>query len=479
MLKRFLPLAALAALLSACGSGGSTAPVQTPAQSAIVITSDTQSRIDDLITGQMTHQQVPGVSVVVSANGVPILEKGYGLANRETGVSANAQTIYRIGSVTKQFTAAGVMLLIQDGKLTLDQRIAQYFPTAPANWKDITIRQLLQHTSGMQRDFQAPLASIYDPNHNYTPDEIISLFGRIPMASAPGQMYSYSNTGYYVLGLLIERVSGLSYFDFLQNRIFKPLDMSTASLISTLPAPGALAAGYELDDGKLTRADTLFPGDDGGQGGLQMSAPDLAKWDAALYTGHILSQSSREQLWTPTVLNDGNTEQYGLGWVLDSVNGHPFVWHNGKESGYRSQFERHTAEGLTVIVLCNLGDCGPEKIAAGVVALINPALDWKIVADPQPQIGALARGALEDVAAGTLNPQRYTAEEAARLADGVFAAYVAGAGAFGAIEQFGFVDSRLVSGVLTYRYLIKSHKDSALLYLQVDASGKISTLYFG
>lgn len=478
MIKQCITAAALATVLCACGSNEQSMPPPQVKAATTVISSTTAADIDSYVQDQMNRQHIPGLTLLVASNGTPILQKGYGLANVEQHQAAGADTIYHIGSVTKQFAAAGIMLLVQDGKLSLDQHIAQLFPTAPASWKDITVRQLLHHTAGFPRDYQDALASVYDPQHDYTLDELVSLMGTIPLAAPPGQVHSYSNLGYFLVGLVIEKVSGRSYFDFLQQRIFTPLGMRTAALVTAPSTPGTEASGYDWDNGWLPD-NTLLPGDDGAEGGLRMSAPDLAKWDAALYGERILSRQSRDAMWAPAILNDGSTVTYGTGWELDSINHHPYVWHNGHTQGFHTQFERHYLEGLTVIVLSNLGDALPERIAAGIVARINPALAWQTVPDPQPQVGALARSLIDDVLANTFHPQRYTGEEAARLAGGAFATYAGAAAGFGPLERFGLVDSTSNNGVTTYRYLLKSHTDSALLLLQLDATGKVSAMYFG
>jgi CubicO group peptidase (beta-lactamase class C family) len=318
------------------------------------------------------------------------------------------------------------------------------------------------------------LTSQYDPSRRYTLDERVALLGQIALESTPGAVENYSNTGYYLLGLLIERVSGQSYFDFLQSRIFLPLGMRSAGLVTTTPPD--MAAGYLWDDGKLLRADMLFATEEGGYGGLQMTASDLAKWDAALDTEQYLSKRSRDLMWTPAVLNDGSTAPYGFGWALDSINGHPFVWHNGQVPGFHSQYERHTSDGLSVIVLTNQTDGAPEKIAAAITAMVNPALDWQIVADPRPQVGALARGVVDDIVAGTFHAERYTAAAAADLNAGLYQAYIEAARGAGAVEQVGLIDSSVVDGVSSYRYRVKTRYDAVMMVFQLDANGRISLL---
>ncbi|HJU99327.1 MAG TPA: serine hydrolase domain-containing protein [Burkholderiaceae bacterium] len=477
MIKQCLNAAILATALCACGANEqSTTPPDVTAAST-VIGSATLAGIDSYVQAQMSKQRIPGLTLLVASNGTPILQKGYGLANIERQQAATPDTIYHIGSITKQFAAAGIMLLVQDGKLSLDQQIAPLFPTAPASWNGITVRQLLQHTAGFPRDFQQQLAPLYDPQHHYTLDELISLMGTIPLDAPPGAVHSYSNMGYFMAGMVIEKVSGQPYFDFLQRRIFRPLGMNTAALVTAPSTPGTEASGYLWDNGWQPE-NALFPGDDDAAGGLRMSAPDLARWDAALYGERILTRQSREFMWAPAVLNDGSTVQYGMGWVPGTINGHPYIWHNGQVQGFHTQFERHYREGLTVIVLTNQGEALPERISAGIVARINPALAWQTVPDPRPQVGMLARSLVDDVINHSFHPERYTATEAARLAGGAFDAYASMAASFGALEQFGLVDSRSDNGVTTYRYLLKSHDDSALLLLQLDAGGKVGAMYF-
>lgn len=368
MLKRILPLAALTAFLSGCGGGGNAAaPSDT-------LRADTVARVDDFISTQMREQHIPGLSLLINHNGKTVLVKGYGMADMATAMPVHAQTIFRIGSVSKQFAAAAVMLLVQDGRLNLDQRFAHYFPVAPPAWQDITIRQLLHHTAGLQRDFQDYLASIYDPNHNYTADELVQLMGAIPMQSTPGSAYSYSNMGYYLIGMLIERVSGQPYAEFMRDRMFAPLDMGSAALLSAPAIPGLTASGYDWRNNSWVRGDTIDPGDDGADGGLRMSVTDLGKWDLALNSDRILSNQSRAELWTSAKLNNGNSEPYGLGWVLDSVNQLPIYWHNGQVNGFHSQYVRVPTEGWSVIVLTNLSDAQAERISFAVASMLDPKL---------------------------------------------------------------------------------------------------------
>lgn len=370
MFKSIFPLAALTAFLTGCGGGSDTRSDST----SDALPKDTAARIDDYIGTQMREQHIPGLSLLINHDGRTVLVKGYGMADIATAMPVHANTIFRIGSVSKQFAAAAVLLLAQDGKLTLDQRFARYFPLAPAAWQDITIRQLLHHTAGLQRDFQDDLAPVYDPGHNYSADELVQLMGAIPMQSAPGSDYRYSNMGYYLIGLLIERVSGQPFADFMRARMFAPLEMYSAALLSAPAMPGLTASGYDWRDNSWVRGDTIYPGDDGAEGGLRMSVADLGKWDLALNTDRLLTAQSRAELWTSARLNNGSSEPYGLGWVLDSVNQLPVHWHNGQIGGFHAQYARAPSKGWSVIVLTNLSDAQAERISFAVVGMLDPQL---------------------------------------------------------------------------------------------------------
>ena len=204
------------------------------------------NRVDDYVQAEMKAQQIPGLSVAVIKNGQIILAKGYGFANLEHQVPVKPETIFQSGSMGKQFTATAVMMLMEDGKLTIDDKISKYFPDSPEVWRNITIRHLLTHTSGMT-DYPPG----FDFRRDYTEDELYERAKAIPLAFQPGEKWSYSNLGYVMLGILIHKVSGKFYGDFLQDRVFKPLDMSTARVINEADIIPNRSSGYRLDKGQL------------------------------------------------------------------------------------------------------------------------------------------------------------------------------------------------------------------------------------
>ncbi|HEU4833208.1 MAG TPA: serine hydrolase domain-containing protein, partial [Pyrinomonadaceae bacterium] len=273
----------------------------------------------------MLAHQIPGVSLAVLRRGKIILLKSYGLANVEHQVPVKPATIFQSGSMGKQFTAAAVMMLVQENKLSLDDKISKHFPDSPPAWKDITVWNLLTHTSGLG-DYPPEV----DLRRDYTEEQLFELFKKAPLDFAAGSNWNYSNVGYVILGMLIRKVTGKYYGDFLQERIFKPLRMTTARVISEADIVPNRAAGYLLVNGHLKNQAWVSPSTNStADGSLYFSILDLAKWDAALYSDQLLTRSTRERIWTPAKLTDGTTKDYGFGWHLGSLHGRRLAFHGG------------------------------------------------------------------------------------------------------------------------------------------------------
>jgi CubicO group peptidase (beta-lactamase class C family) len=262
------------------------------------------------------------------------------------------------------------MMLVEEGKLSLDDKLIKFFPDGPEAWRNITVRHLLTHTSGM-----GDYPDDFDLRRDYTEDEMVQRIKAIPLAFQPGEKWSYSNLAYVTLGVLIHKVSGKFYGDFLQERVFKPLGMSTARVISEADIVPNRAAGYRLVNGELKNQNWVSPTlNTTADGALYLTVYDMAKWDAALYTDKLLKRSSLEQMWTPVKLNDGKTFPYGFGWALGNVHGHRLIEHGGSWQGFKSQISRYVDDKLTVVVFANQARANPAKLAHGVAAIYNPEL---------------------------------------------------------------------------------------------------------
>jgi CubicO group peptidase (beta-lactamase class C family) len=269
--------------------------------------------------------------------------------------------------VGKQFTATAIMMLVEEGKVGLDDPLTKYFQDAPAGWKDVTVRELLSHTAGFT-DYPEK----FDFRKDWTEDELLKMVEGIPLAYAPGTKWAYSNLGYLTLGILIHRVTGEFYGDFLQQRIFKPLDMETTRIISETDIIQNRAAGYRLVKGELENQEWVAPMvNTTADGSLYFTILDLAKWDAALYGDRLLKRSGLDVMRTPAKLKSGqpNKEGYGFGWFIETRKGHRVIQHDGAWRGFKSAIDRYVNDQLTVVVLANLAEAKPDEIAAHVAEM--------------------------------------------------------------------------------------------------------------
>jgi CubicO group peptidase (beta-lactamase class C family) len=333
--------------------------------------------IDAYVEAQRQAQHVPGLSIAVVRDGHVIKAQGYGLSNVELDVPASAKTIYQSGSVGKQFAATAVMMLVEEGKLSLDDRISRFLPDVPPSWQDITVRHLLSHTSGIPEYTEK-----VDLRKDYTEDELYRFAASAPLDFAPGEKWSYSNAGYVLVGIIIRKVTGRFYGDVLHDRIFAPLGMDTARVISEADIVPNRSAGYRLVDGALKNQEWVAPMlNTTADGALYLSVLDMAKWDAALYTERLLKQSSLRTMWTPARLNDGQPAggydegmSYGFGWALGTQAGHKKIEHGGSWQGFKTHIARYVDDRLTVIVMANLAEAKPGIIAHGIAGVVEPAL---------------------------------------------------------------------------------------------------------
>ena len=348
MRRKLTPLFALVLLLIA------TIPVQA-------------DKIDDYVKAVMQKQHIPGLSLAVIKDGKLIKVEGYGLANVELNVPARPETVYKIGSVSKQLIATGILTLIQDGKLSLDDKIGKFLEGTPDTWKEITIRHLLTHTSGLVRE-----APGFDPLKIQDDADVIKTVYPLPLRFTPGERWEYCNVGYFSLAEIIRKVSGKSWGDYLNERLFLPLEMNVSRTTTMTEIIQNRASGYVWRNNKLENAGiylALRP-----SGAFISSVLDLAKWDAALYADKILKPSVRDQMWSPVKLNTGATHPYGFGWELSTVAGHKLVHHGGSLPGFRAQISRFVDDKLAVIVLTNGDNANPNSIALNIAAFYIPGL---------------------------------------------------------------------------------------------------------
>jgi CubicO group peptidase (beta-lactamase class C family) len=374
---------------------------------------DIDSRVDKFVQDAIREQRIPGLALAVMRDGQIVKAKGYGLSNIELNVPVSPQTIFQSGSVGKQFTATGIMMLVEEGKIGLDDKVAKYFPGAPESWNTFTVRHLLTHTSGIKeytgRDF--------DYRRDYMEEDLLKMAQAQPFDFAPGDKWSYSNTGYMLLGMLIHKVTGKFYGDFLQERVFKPLGMTTTRIISEADIVPNRAAGYRLVKGVVKNQEWVNPTlNTTADGSLYFTVLDLAKWDAALYTEKLLKKTSLDLMWTPVKLNNGKTHPYGFGWRVAEMNGHRLIEHGGSWQGFTTGISRYVDDKLTVVALTNLDSrhSRPDDIIHGVagiyIAALTPPPPPKGIEDKEPQVTALLKDILQKIGQGKADAGAFTEE---------------------------------------------------------------------
>ena len=327
--------------------------------------------VERYIGAELARQRIPGLSAAVLRGDSVLLARGFGLANVEHRVLATDRTVYQSGSVGKQFTAAAVVMLAEAGTLGLDDPVLRHLPEGPAAWRGITIRHLLTHTSGIPDYTDSTL----DYRRDYTEEELVRLAASLPSEFPPGERWSYSNTGYVLLGAVIRRVTGSFYGDYLRDRIFRPLGMETARIITEQEIVPDRSDGHRLVEGRLAHQEWVAPMlNTTADGSLYLTVRDLARWAVALNHGRIPSAAGREASWTPIRLRGGGTYPYGLGWDLTEQRGRRRIGHGGSWQGFRASIQRYPEFDLTVIVLANLAEAEPEAISYAVAGMLEPAL---------------------------------------------------------------------------------------------------------
>jgi len=311
----------------------------------------------------------------VAKGGKVLLEKGYGMANIELGVPNGPDTKFRLGSITKQFTSAAILQLEEQGKLSVNDLACKYVPECPDTWKTITIHQLLTHTSGIPSytdggEFMKP-AMMRIPR---TPLEVLLLTNDKSLEFQPGEKYKYDNSGYIFLGVIIEKVSGEKYADYLRKHIFGPLDMQDSGYDVTAEILKNRAAGYAPQPGGGFRnAEYIDMSLPYAAGSLYSTARDLYRWDRSLYTEKVLSKASKEKMWTPVKNN------YGYGWGIN-VRGRKQVSHGGGINGFSTFIARYPDDDAFVVVLSNNQQANSGAIAAGLAGVMfgeGTQLPWE------------------------------------------------------------------------------------------------------
>ena len=406
-LRRAIPIVCLAGVLLPALALGQAAPAAAQPAAAQV------EALDALVQRSMQTRQFPGVSVAVVKDGAVVVAKGYGFSDVEKSTRATEQTIYQLASVTKPFTAMATLMLAEEGKISLDGKVTEILPGLPAAWAPVTVRHLLTHTSGIKSYTDVFGEKKVSDGQVFTSEQILALVKDAPLSFTPGDRYAYCNTGYYLLGMIIEKASGRTYPAFLTERIFRPLGMTSTSLDDYTDARPLRARGYSTGNGKTKPAEHTHPTQPFSAGALISTVVDLAKWDAALSARKLLKPASYDAMWTPMRLNDTKASTYALGWEVGPYRGQARQAHGGDISGFSTYVARFPDAKVTIVALVNQGGGAAGALVNGIADIYVPGIK-EAAPKPIPDADAKTTAFLKEVitlaATGEMKPEWLTTE---------------------------------------------------------------------
>lgn len=322
------------------------------------------SELDGIIQGQLPKEG-PGAAVAVVRNGEPVHVKGYGLANVEWNIPIEPDTVFRLASVTKQFTSTAIMMLAEEGKLSVNDPLEKFLPDYPTSGHHITIYQLLNHTSGI-RSYTSEPSFGKTMRNDSTPEEMAAEFSKLPFDFKPGTRHLYNNSAYFLLGIIIEKLSGMTYAEFMQKRIFEPLGMKQSCYLSDEPIVPKRASGYDLTPDGLRNTAFLSMTQPYAAGSLGSTVNDMILWDKALRENTLISSETLAAMYARAHLEDGSSVGYGYGWGIDDYHNHHAIHHGGNINGFTTFICRFVDDGLSIIVLSNVSGFNISKMVASI-----------------------------------------------------------------------------------------------------------------
>jgi CubicO group peptidase (beta-lactamase class C family) len=443
-------------------------------------------KVDRYIETEMRALHIPGVSLAVVRDGRIIKAQGYGFANIELQSRATGETVYEIGSITKQFTAVAVMMLVEEGKISLDEKITKYFAGAPAAWNKISVRHLLSHTSGIQNHVAVPgymdiFKTGISGETTPTSGELLKEFFKLPQEFEPGETWAYDNTGYILLGFIIEKASGKPYFQFLDERIFKPLGMTATRSTETKPVVPNRASGYEWVDGKFENRPVLLPAIAFSAGSILSTVRDMAKMDAALYGERLLKKSSLEKIWTPAKTNEGTLASidYGFGWFIGSFHNRRFVQHTGGTPGFSAAFYRFIDDKLAVIVFTNHSDKIIDQMAINIAGMYEPRLKrTEGKSEAESETSRRHKEVMANLLSGKYDADQFTPAMLKFLNTSTGKGFWQWCASHGKLRSFELSDVENFGDSRVFRYKVNLSGNSYWFSFRQMVGGKIGQIYW-
>ena len=360
--------------------------------------------VEDVVRRTLDEGRIPGMAVAVVRAGEVLMSRGFGTADLETGAAVSDRTMFQSGSLGKQWTAAGVMALVEDGEIDLDASVRTYIEEAPEAWRPITIRHLLTHSSGIP-DYTS---DAFDYETNYSEEDLVQMASRLELEFPAGARWNYSNTGYVLLGVVISRVAGKPYWQFLRERIFDPAGMPTIRVNTQSEVVPHRAQGYLPSDGGWQHPGYVAPQTNTtADGSMLVSLRDMIAWNDVVSRRGVLSQESWQSILSPMTLTSGRTYPYGFGWFLERAGEQHVHQHGGTWQGFVTQFTRYDGDDLAVIVLANARSLAVSSVPAQIASRLDPSLappppPATPLTDTDPEATAYVEAMLARIARGDL-----------------------------------------------------------------------------
>lgn len=483
-----------AALLSAAGTAPTTAPptppplraspggrpVGTPAPlpspSVASLSADQMRKIDAIAIDALQTQALGGLALAVVRDGRVVYSRGYGFSSVELQQTMRDSSLFEIGSITKEFTAAVVLSLVEDGRFTLDTPLSKFVPDFPRA-KDITIRDLLSMRSGIP-DYTDQPGFDKTALTSTTPQAIVDTVKQLPLDFEPGTQWEYSNTNYVLLGMVVEKAAGTAYVDQLFDKVVKPLNM----LVTTFGNVGAsspdMATGYALQGGRL-RPDTPWNLDWAySAGGIVSNVLDLAVWDTALLNGKLLNNADLRLMWSATTLKDGTTVPYGFGWTIESLYGHREIDTNGGLPGYNGRNATFPNDKFDVVVLGNSQSFNAGPVVDQIFTMFFPPTQEQVAEQTSGDAAALVRSKsiFRELQAGTLPESQLLPVAAKHLTSALRAQAKAQLRPLGAPLKFEQTDKYLLGTQTVYTYRLTFKQAAIGFVVSLDSQGKVGSL---
>ena len=470
------------------GAGLAALPAAARAAGPAMLSAAQRAPLEEAVAKAMAAAGAHGASVTVARGGEVVYANGFGVRDLGTKLPVDAETIFPIGSITKQFTAAAVMLLVRDRRVDLDAKAADYVPLAP-HATGYTVRQLLQQTSGLANYTAVPgfLSSVAE-SATIAPEGLVALVAGLPLAFPPGTRFAYSNTNYAVLGMIVEAAARIPYGRFVAERIAAPLALAH---LTFGPPPGGtnVTRGYEPSTGG-TAVTAWTAQSTYAAGGLYASPADLVRWDEAFFGGRLLDPPAVRLLTTPPHLPGGATTSYAMGWIRETLDGQPLVWHNGGVIGAHTRNAYFPAQRISVVAFANTLGFDETRIVREAFRALVPPTEAQLAAERErdtkpapgedPAITAAVRAEYERWRTGNVDLTRYDATLRAALNESAVQQVAAGLAKLGAPTAFVYAGKNALpnNGGTAYTYRVVTPAATVSLVYSLAPDGKINGISF-